>query len=113
MSNMDLYKKICAQVTNVMDEAGFKTDRVFAKIYGIPCRVRELEVRALQVMAKRAAEKSEEDFSEFCKNVIIYSSRYPSDEGFHQMIFRTDGKFENEFAPGFYDVSANLAFELF
>ncbi len=109
---MDLYKKICAQVTNVMDEAGFKTDSVFAKIYGIPCLVRELEVRALQVMAKRAAEKSEEDFLEFCKNVIIYSSRYQSDEGFHQMIFRTDGNFENEFAPGFYDVSSNLLFEL-
>ena len=113
MYNMDKYKEICSQVNNVIDEFGFKTDRVAATIYGVRCRVTELEVRALQVMAKRASEKSEEDFLEFRKNVIIYSTRNTSDEGCHQMLFRADGMFENEFAPGFYDVSSNLAFELF
>ena len=31
----------------------------------------------------------------------------------YDMSYRTDGKFSNEFGPGFFDTAANLAFELF
>lgn len=31
----------------------------------------------------------------------------------YEMIYREDGKFSNEFGPGFFDTASNLAFELF
>jgi predicted ATPase len=34
-------------------------------------------------------------------------------KGIHEMRYREDGKFMDEFGPGFFDESANLAFELF
>lgn len=85
---------------------------VAAEIYGELTYMNEAEVRALQVIAKRTYEISDDAFKEFTDNVIVYSGRIKSDSK-HQMIFRTDGKFENEFEPGFYDVCSNLAFELF
>ena len=29
------------------------------------------------------------------------------------MVYKTDGKFSNEFETGFFDAASNLAFELF
>ncbi|MDN3594651.1 AAA family ATPase [Zunongwangia endophytica] len=34
------------------------------------------------------------------------------EEGPYNMIYREDGKFENEFGPGFFDESSNLAFDI-
>ena len=36
----------------------------------------------------------------------------PSDEAPYEMIFRPDGRFENEFGKGFFDKAAELAFEI-
>lgn len=36
-----------------------------------------------------------------------------SSTGIHEMRYRDDGKFMDEFGPGFFDESSNLAFELF
>jgi hypothetical protein len=113
MSDIIKYGEISHQIDETLKEFGYKTDNVAAMIYGVRCHLTENEVRALQVMAKRAAEKSEEDFLEFRKNVIVYSCNDYSDKKCHQMFFREDGRFSNEFNPGFYDVSSNLAFELF
>lgn len=41
----------------------------------------------------------------------VYSGRYKS-KSKHQMHFRPDGMFSDEFEPGFYDVNTNLVFEL-
>jgi len=113
MYDVKKYGEISSQIEKTLEEFGYKTDSVAAVIYGISCHLTENEVRALQVMAKRAAEKSDEDFLEFRKNVIIYSCHDYSDKKCHQMFFRADGRFSNEFEPGFYDISSNLAFELF
>ncbi len=66
----------------------------------------EGRVRAFQVLAHNA---SDEEFEELKKNVTIFSGP----EMDHKMILRRDGKFENEFEPGFYDAMANMAFEIF
>ena len=85
--------------------------KVAAEIYGKIVYLTEAEVRALQVLAKRKAEESDKAFQEFTENVIIYSHCHKR-RSKHRMIFRKDGKFENEFEPGFYDVNSNLTFEI-
>lgn len=121
--------------------------KVAATIYGRKYLLDEYQVRALQVMCKRTAEKSDADWQEFVDNVIVYNlpanPTYCETDGFdeddrepfefydpnvddekptdiHQMIFRKDGIFENEFGCGdnggncgFYNRTADMAFELF
>lgn len=65
----------------------------------------EAQVRAFQVIAHNANDK---DFADLKDNVVIYSGPLLD----HRMILRRDGKFENEFEPGFYDAAANMAFEI-
>lgn len=107
------FSEVNLEIDRVLKEFNYKSPVVAAKIYGIHIKLSEIEVRALQVLAKRAANESTESFVDFCDNIIIYSHPDIHDDGCHQMVFRPDGKFENEFAPGFYDVNANLAFEIF
>lgn len=85
--------------------------KVAAEVYGKIVYLTEPEVRALQVLAKRKAEESDEAFKEFTDNVIIYSHCHKRISK-HKMVFRKDGKFENDFEPGFYDVNSKLAIEL-
>lgn len=85
--------------------------KVAAEVYGKIVYLTEPEVRALQVLAKRKAEESDEAFKEFTDNVIIYSHCHKR-RSKHKMVFRKDGKFENDFEPGFYDVNSNLAFDI-
>ena len=65
----------------------------------------EDQVRAFQVLVHNSTDEEYEDLK---KNVIISSG--PKFD--HKMIFRRDGKFENEFEQGFYDVTANMAYEI-
>ena len=81
--------------------------KVAAEVYGKIVYLTEPEVRALQVLAKRKAEDSDEDFKEFTDNVIIYSHCHKR-RSKYKMIFRKDGNFENEFEPGFFDVNKRL-----
>jgi len=81
--------------------------KVAAEVYGRFVYITESEVRALQVLAKRKAEESDEAFKEFTDNVIIYSHNSKR-RSKHMMIFRKDGKFENDFEPGFFDVNKRL-----
>lgn len=85
--------------------------KVAAEVYGKICYLSEPEVRALQVLAKRKAEESDEAFREFTDNVIIYSHMHKR-RSKHRMIFRKDGKFENDFEDGFFDVNYKLALEI-
>lgn len=71
----------------------------------------EGEVRALQILAKQAAEKSDEAFQEFCENVIVYSNTKKRNSKY-KMIFRKDGFFENEFECGFFSACSEMLFEI-
>lgn len=67
--------------------------------------VNEYWIRAFQVVANRA---SDEEFEWLKKNFKIFSG--PKRHELMQL--RRDGKFSNEFEPGFFDASANMAFEI-
>lgn len=71
----------------------------------------EGEVRALQILAKQAAERSKEDFEGFCKNVVVYSNTQKR-KSKYKMIFREDGCFENDFECGFFSACSDMAFEI-
>ena len=110
---MNNYRKMINRVVKqTMREFGYKTNKVAVEIRGEVQYMTEPEIRALQVIAKRTYDESEARFSDFCKDVIVYSGRYKS-KSKHQMHFRPDGMFSDEFEPGFYDVNTNLAFEIF
>ena len=81
--------------------------KVAADIYGKTVYITEAEVRALQVLAKRKAEESDEAFAEFTENVIVYAG--PRKRSSRKMIFQKDGSFENDFECGFFDVNTQLA----
>lgn len=101
----------------VMDEIQHELDKrnshyyVAALIYGCYIHLDERMVRALQVIAKRKGEESDESFNEFCDNVIVYSNT-SDDTSDHVMHFRKDGIFVEDFEDGFYDVCCKLAFEI-
>lgn len=102
-------------IRKTMREFGHKTEKVAVEMYGKLDYLTEREIRALQVIAKRKAEESDEAFKEFTDNVIVYKGRckgHLRDKSSRIMHFRKDGKFSDEFDPGFYDVCCNLAFEL-
>lgn len=72
---------------------------------GRTLEVNEYWVRAFQVVVNRA---SDEEFEWLRDNFTIFSGPNKREK----MILRRDGKFKNEFEPGFYDASANMAFEI-
>ena len=49
------------------------------------------------------------------ENKVLFKVYYLPDDDKqpYEMIYREDGKFTNEFGPGFFDTASNLAFELF
>lgn len=121
-----------AEMQDIVNSFG-KQFEVAAVIYGKKYRLNEYQVRALQVMCKRAAEKSDESWQEFVDNVIVYNlpAWVYDDEPFefydpntedevpadiHRMIFRKDGLFANEFGCGkdcgFYNRTTDLVFEI-
>ena len=69
----------------------------------------EYIIRNTQVMVARAEYESEEELA--YKNPFrVY---YFPEEGLpYDMLYRTDGCFKNDFRKGFFDVSADLAFEI-
>ena len=69
----------------------------------------EYLIRKTQVYVKNLKEQGEDAINPF-------SVYYVPKEGGHipyKMEYRPDGKFKNEFGPGFFDEASNLAFELF
>jgi predicted ATP-binding protein involved in virulence len=46
------------------------------------------------------------------KDNNVFSIYYFDKEGPYKMNFREDGRFTNEFGPGFFDVNSNLIFDL-
>lgn len=99
-------------IERILTEFGYNRDKAPVMIYGELTFLSECEVRALQVIAMRAAKLGDDIFKDFCENVIVYSGK-DVETSTHKMHFRKDGKFIEEFEPGFFDVESNLAFELF
>lgn len=84
---------------------------IAAEINGKLMYLTEGEVRALQILAKRKAEETQDAFDKFCEEVIIYSNTRKR-KSKYKMIFRKNGCFENEFECGFFDACANMVFEI-
>lgn len=70
----------------------------------------EYIVRRAQVFVAKGGYKDDKDAMNNCPYFVYY---FPQDRDPYLMLFRQDGKFSNEFDPGFYDEAANLAFEIF
>ncbi len=100
-----------SELMNTLREAGYKTPKIAVEVYGKLFYMTETEVRALQVIAKRKADQSDEAFKEFTDNVIVYSAGTKR-RSKHTMVFRKDGCFDNDFEPGFMDVNENLVWLL-
>lgn len=109
--NRDGYNKVRREVRVDILHALRYHHKVAAEIYGKLVYITEAEVRALQILAKRRAEESEEAFLEFCENVIVYSGSSKRSSK-HIMMFAEDGTFINDFEDGFLDVCPKLALQL-
>lgn len=68
----------------------------------------EYLVRRTQVLV---AEKNYSERTLYRNPFKVYY--FPQDSTPYDMIYRTNGKFQNEFGKGFFDEAANLAFEIF
>lgn len=102
----DKYK--AANILMLIDSI-LKKNRFFetvdAEIYGYKMKLDEYQVRAIQVIVHNSTDKQ---FEEYINNIIIYSGP----KRHEQMIFNRDGKFENQFESGFYDINSKLTFQI-
>lgn len=103
--------KVRNEVNNILREVGYKTNKVAVEVYGKLTCMDDIHIRALQVLAKRKAEESDEAFKEFTDNVIVYSA-YTKRRSEHTMTFRKDGCFVEEFEKGFMNVNEDLTWEI-
>lgn len=73
----------------------------------------EYLIRKTQVLVNGEKYEDEEALKENNPFKVYYFDADNAKMPYYQMIYRTDGKFSNEFGPGFFDTAAELAFELF
>jgi hypothetical protein len=112
---MDRFE-VRALIRQTLREHHSTTEKVAVEICGKLQYLTEREIRALQVIACRKALESEEAFDEFTSNVIVYKGRrkgHLRDKSSRIMHFQKNGKFEEPFDPGFFDVNDELAMTLF
>lgn len=98
------------QVSNLLANLNY-TPKVWAKVYGQMVKLNEVQVRALQVIALHKAHESKESFEEFANNVVIYCNTKSGGRGGEMRILE-NGRFEESFDYGFYDVCAQMTIEL-
>lgn len=70
----------------------------------------EYIIRRAQVFVSQGGYKDDKDAQMNSPYTIYF---FPNDDEPYLMKFRKNGKFSNEFRPGFFDEAANLAFEIF
>lgn len=70
----------------------------------------EYIIRRAQVFVSQGSYKDDKDAQMNSPYTIYF---FPNDDEPYLMKFRKNGKFSNEFRPGFFDEAANLAFEIF
>ena len=73
----------------------------------------EYLVRRTQVLVAQEGYEDELSMKENNPFKVYYFDGDNKKEPYYPMVFRTDGKFSNEFGTGFFDTASNLAFELF
>lgn len=73
----------------------------------------EYLIRKTQVLVNEEKYEDEKALKENNPFKVYYFDADNEKMPYYQMIYRTDGKFSNEFGPGFFDTAAELAFELF
>ena len=103
---MNNYQKIRAEIQEILCSYEYHPT-VAVEIYGKLTYLNEASVRALQIMALRKAQESEEAFKEFTENVIIYSGRTKR-KSHYKMAFKKNGMWAKQFEPGFYDTCGRM-----
>lgn len=93
------------KVNEILREFNY-TKTVPVQIDGKMYNWTETKVRAFQVYLHRNPEK----YKELTSRVIIYGGHPDVDNG--EMRLRKDAKFAESFITGFYDIDANLIFEV-
>lgn len=83
---------------------------IAAEIYGKQVYLKEVEVRALQVLAAKKAQESEDAWNEFCANVVVYSGRWKGRS--YRMHWDKNGYFVENFPEGYFDVCGRLQLTL-
>lgn len=83
---------------------------IAAEIYGKQVYLKEVEVRALQVLAAKKAQESEDAWNEFCANVVVYSGRWKGRS--YRMHWNKSGYFVENFPEGYFDVCGRLQLTL-
>ena len=83
---------------------------IAAEIYGKQVYLKEVEVRALQVLATKKAQESEDAWNEFCANVVVYSGRWKGRS--YRMHWDKNGYFVEKFPEGYFDVCGRLQLTL-
>lgn len=68
----------------------------------------EYMIRKSQVQVSEMQFANQDELNKMCPVRTYY---FPSEGEPYQMVYRTDGNFENDFGSGFYDVAADLAFQ--
>lgn len=96
--------KLLIVINEVLRKNRFR-EEVDAKIYGYEMKLNEYQIRAIQIILHNT---TDEHFKELTENIIIYSGP----KRHEKMIFRRDGKFENEFEKGFYYINTELALQI-
>lgn len=96
--------KLLIIIDEILKKNKFRKE-VDAKIYGYEMKLNEYQVRTIQVILHNT---TDEHFKELKENIIIYSGP----KRHEQMIFNRDGKFENNFERGFYDINSNLMLQI-
>ena len=96
--------KLLIVIEEILKKNRFRKE-VDVEIYGYKMKLNEYQVRAIQVILHNT---TDEHFKELTENIIIYSGP----KNHEQMIFNRDGKFENEFERGFYDIISNLTLQI-
>jgi predicted ATPase len=73
----------------------------------------EYLIRNTQVIVAEKKFEDEDALKESNPFMVYYFDVDNEKEPYYKMEYRTDGKFSNEFGPGFFDTAADLAFKLF
>lgn len=98
-------KTIKSQINKILNEFNYEKYTA-ADIDGKRVMLKQVEVRALQVMCKRASDSGHYD--EFVNRVVVYTDA----DAKKINRFRKDGKFADCFDDGFYGIESNMAFEI-
>ena len=72
-----------------------------------------IETHSEYLIRKTQILVAHENISDYRNKVLFKVYYLPTDGNIpYEMRYRSDGKFSNEFGPGFFDEASNLAFEL-